>query len=81
MIIGVIDGVTRVCGKAQGYRGLPVRDEVVNCKVNGPVNVMVTAWHPTPEDLAKLNAGAAVHVRIVGTTPPPMDLEVGEPPK
>ncbi len=42
---------------------------------------MVTAWLPTPEELAALNAGAAVHVRILGSDHPPLMLSVGDIPK
>jgi hypothetical protein len=30
---------------------------------------MITAWLPTPAELAALNAGAAIHVRILGQRP------------
>lgn len=44
MLIGMIEGVTRIIGKHQGYRGLPLRDEVMNCTVNGDETpVMVSA--------------------------------------
>lgn len=72
MIIKMIDGVTRVIGKAQGYLGLPLRDELTNCSVGGVVPSMVTAWEPTPEELAALNAGGAVYLRILGTAHPPV---------
>lgn len=78
MICGRIKNATRVVGKTQGYLGLPLRDEVINCSVNGTdTPCMVTAWHPTPKELTKLNAGAPVHVKILGTRPPPMLVEVG----
>ncbi|MGJ5149859.1 hypothetical protein [Bradyrhizobium sp. HKCCYLR1023] len=81
MQIGRIEGATRVIGKSQGYLGLPIRDEQLDCSVNGPVTpAMVTAWLPTPEELAALNAGAAVHVRILGTQHPPIMVTAGEPP-
>lgn len=81
MMIGRPQGTTRVVGKSQGYLGLPIRDERFNCAVNGPdTPQMVTAWHPTPEELAALNAGAAVHVAMLGTTPPPMMVSVGPVP-
>lgn len=89
MQIGRITGATRVIGKSQGYMGLPVRDEVINCTVGGPgTPAMVTAWLPTPDELARLNAGASVHVRLVGKTivwedgrsHPPIIVEVGEVP-
>ncbi|MEE2860854.1 MAG: hypothetical protein VYB46_08590 [Pseudomonadota bacterium] len=81
MLIGTIEGVTRIIGKSQGYLGLPLRDEVINCAVNGDgTPAMVTAWQPTPDELARLNAGASVHLRIWGTAHPPVMVEVGQPP-
>lgn len=81
MEIGRIEGCTRVIGKSQGYYGLPVRDEVQNDTVTGPdTPVMVTAWFPTPDELAALIAGAPVHLRIVGTGHPPVMLGVGDVP-
>lgn len=41
---------------------------------------MVSAWQPTPDELARLNAGASVHLRVIGTQHPPVMLEVGQPP-
>jgi len=79
MIAARIKGATRVLGKSQGYIGLAVRDELTNCTVNGPSTPeMVTAWEPTPAELAALAAGALVHVRIIGTAHPPILVEVGE---
>lgn len=81
MQIGMVEGATRLVGKSQGYRGLPIRDERVVCAVNGPdTPAMVTAWLPTPAELEALNRGASVHVRILGTVPPPMLVEVGPVP-
>lgn len=81
MHIGRIEGTTRVLGQSQGYLGLPIRDEVIHDKVNGPgTPAMVTAWLPTPEELALLNAGASVHVRILGTGHPPIMVDVGPVP-
>lgn len=78
MQVGVIQGATRIVGKSQGYMGLPIRDEVINCTVNGTdTPAMITAWLPTPAELAALHAGAAVHVRILGCVPPPMYVDVG----
>ncbi len=81
MEVAAIEGTTRIVGKSQGYLGLPIRDEVINCTVNGPTPAMVTAWKPTPAELAALNAGASVHVRILGQMPPPMMVEVGPVPE
>lgn len=81
MQIGRILGCTRVIGKSQGYAGLPLRDEPVNCSVNGLTPSMVTAWLPTPKELDALNKGAAVHVRLLGINHPPISVEVGEVPE
>ncbi|WP_339767154.1 hypothetical protein [uncultured Pseudosulfitobacter sp.] len=82
MDIGRIEGATRVCGKSQGFLGLPVRDSVRDCSVaGGKVPVMTTAWLPNPAELAAINAGAAIHVSIDGTIPSPMMLSVGPAPE
>jgi len=81
MQIGRISGTTRVIGKGQGYMGLPLRDETISCAVYGEgTPAMVTAWLPTPRELEALNAGAAVHVRLIGNAHPPIMVEVGETP-
>ncbi|MDO5895111.1 hypothetical protein [Agrobacterium sp. Azo12] len=81
MQIAMIEGATRIIGKSQGYLGLPLRDEIVECTVNGQgTPAMVTAWSPTPDELARLNAGASVHLRILGSSHPPVMLDVGDPP-
>lgn len=77
MMIAMIEGCTRVCGKSQGYLGLPVRDVIINDKVNGITRAMETAWTPTPDELERLNKGANVILRILGTSPPPQLIEVG----
>jgi len=82
MLIGRITGATRVLGKSQGYLGLPVRDEKLNCSVGGEETpCMTTAWFPTPEELAAMNAGAPVHVRLIGVNHPPIMVEVGAAPE
>lgn len=35
---------------------------------NGPV--FESAWEPTPKELEMLNAGGAIHLRVVGGQPP-----------
>lgn len=82
MQIGRVKDATRVIGKSQGYLGLPLRDELINCTVGGEgTPSMVTAWHPTPKELKALNAGAPVHVRIIGNMHPPIMVEVGDVPE
>jgi hypothetical protein len=81
MQAGHVLNATRVVGKAEGYSGLPVRDETINCTVNGPnTPIMVTAWHPTPKEVAAINLGAPVHVRILGVMHPPIQVSVGDIP-
>lgn len=78
MIIRRIQGTTRVLGKSQGYLGLPIRDELISEGVNGPgTPAMVSAWEPTPDELARLRSGATVYLRVLGTVHPPVMLSVG----
>jgi hypothetical protein len=88
MQIGMITGHTRVCGKSQGFLGLPLRDEVLQVEGMGTVHQMTTAWFPTPAEIAAIQAGAPIHVSIWGSPhpqlgvplPSPMKVEVGNPP-
>ena len=81
MLSAHIEGATRVIGKSQGYNGLAVRDVAVNCSVNGAdTPAMQTAWHPAPDELAALNAGAAVVVQLLGSNHPPILVGVGVAP-
>lgn len=81
MMIKRIEGATRVIGKSQGYLGLPLRDETITCAVGGPETpCMVTAWEPTPAEIARINSGAPVLLRVIGTAHPPVMVEVGESP-
>lgn len=82
MEIGRIKGCTRVVGKKQGYFGLPIRDEIINSTITGPnTPAMVMAWFPTPDELAAINAGAPIHLTILGTVPPPVMMGVGDRPE
>ena len=82
MQIGRISGCTRVLGKSQGYLGLPLRDVLINDSVTGPnTPAMETAWFPTPDELAALNNGAPVILRVVGTGHPPVMLTTGDSPE
>lgn len=82
MIPARIEGCTRALGAPPGWTpdssgpccGLPIRDEM-----NGDVPCMVSAWEPTPAELAALNAGAKVMLRVVGVGHPPVMLYTGEP--
>lgn len=84
MLIHRIPGATRVLGKEQGYSGLPVSDEQIEMLEGGGislVNMMVTAWEPTPDELARINAGAPILLHVLGTAHPPVRLDVGNPPE
>jgi len=82
MLIGTIEGATRVCGKSQGFIGLPLRDCARYCDVvKATVPTMTSAWFPTEQELAALNAGAAIHVAMDGVTPAPMMVSVGPVPE
>lgn len=80
MIAARITNANRDLGKGQGYIGLPVRDVTVHCTVNGLVPAMETAWHPTPDEIARIVAGAPVVLRVLGDEHPPVSLDVGEVP-
>lgn len=73
---------TVIAGKKQGWQGLPINYGQTE-DLNHPGHVfptMTTAWEPTPDELAALNAGAKVIVQIIGTPPiNPMAVTVGEP--
>jgi hypothetical protein len=76
-----IAGATRVIGKSQGYNGLAVRDVLMDEKVNGSnTPAMLTAWEPTPDELARLNQGAPIILSLLGAAHPPVLLAVGEVP-
>lgn len=81
MLIGAIEGATRIVGKPQDYLGRSLRDDVLHCTVGGPgMPAMVSARQPTPDVLARLNAGACVYLRVFGTVHPPVALDVGDQP-
>lgn len=81
MEIGRIEGATRVLGKSQGYYGLPIRDVLLNDSVNGPdTPAMQTAWFPTPDELAAINAGAPIVLTVLGRGHPPVMLSTGDKP-
>jgi hypothetical protein len=76
MMINAIEGYTRRIGKQQGFRGLPLRDEILD-----GVPCMVSSWQPTPAELAALQSGAPIYVRVLGSAHPPILLEVGPLPE
>ena len=80
MLPKLIEGATRTIGESQGYIGLPLRDEVVDCAVNGDATpCMVSAWQPSPEEIEAQRAGAPVLLRVLGTQHPPAMVYVETP--
>ena len=74
---------TVIAGRNQGYLGLAVNYTTVTDPGHPGVEfpAMVTAWTPTPDELAALNAGANVIVQLIGVPPiNPMCVYVGDPP-
>jgi hypothetical protein len=42
---------------------------------------MTTAWLPTPEEIIAIVGGAAIYVRILGSSHPPILVDVGPVPE
>lgn len=76
MIPLMINKATRILGKLQGYIGLPIRDETLE----DGTEVMVSLWEPSPIDLKRLNDGASVKIKLMGTRHPPIKVEVDASP-
>jgi hypothetical protein len=84
MLTGRIRDATRYLGaprdwvpEKNGECGfLPIRDEVTSA---GPS--MLSAWELTPEEMARIAAGAPIILVVVGSVHPPVALMVGQPPK
>lgn len=73
MILGSIRGFNRTY-IAEGCNDLRVR---VDTYRDGTVT-LTSAWMPTPEELARLNAGQPIHLSIYSTQHPPVLLSVPE---
>lgn len=79
MLIQRILNCTRIMGVPKDWdkealpcNALPIKD--VTCD---GVPFMVSAWEPTPEELAALNRGETVKLWIQGTVHPVVSLTVG----
>jgi len=84
VIVGAIEGANHCFGKPDSMTdkecfSLRVRVERVEFE-GGMTTQFVSAWYPTPDELKRLNEGAAVHLGIVGGGHPPVWLAVGESP-
>lgn len=84
MDIGRITGTTRVLNAPRGWdpsqdgpcAGLPIRDE----RHSREIGRMVSAWIPTAEEIAAIQAGAPIYLFVIGEMHPPVSLVVGVPP-
>lgn len=82
MLIGRISGATRYLGAPAGWDpatqgecgALAIRD----VEYQPGENVMVSAWLPTPDEVARIQAGQPVYLWIFGTGHPPVSLSVPE---
>jgi hypothetical protein len=76
MIPKRIAGATRYLGAPKDWN--PDKDgdcahlAIQDAMLDGGTPVMVSAWEPTPGELAALNAGAPVYLQIVGSAHPPV---------
>jgi len=77
MINIAIEGTTRRIGKAQGYLGLAIRDDII--PDYGPV--MISAWELTPDEIEQINKGASIHLYVLGTQHAPVRLVIGTLPE
>lgn len=85
MLIKRIEGATRNLGAPSGWDPdihgmcsvLPIAD--IPDPTTG--NWMVSAWEPTPEEIARIVAGGSIHLWVQGTLHPVVSMTVGgEPP-
>jgi hypothetical protein len=76
MQIVTVAGANHYYGKTDDYLALRVRIDP-----NPQWGMTQTsAWEPTPDELARLNAGAKIHLIVCGTAHPPVALTVGHAP-
>jgi hypothetical protein len=81
---GRFEGATRDLGAPAGWDkdkdgpcgSLPIRDDS-----HGAYPAMVSAWFPTPEEIAHVVAGAPIHLTVIGAGHPPVSLGVGKVPE
>lgn len=57
---------------------MPVAEGHENDAVTGPETpIMTTAWLPSEGELVALNAGSAIHVKLIGRQHPPIMVGIG----
>lgn len=71
-----IAGFTREMAKNQSeYTTLAIRDDIIRNEKMA-FHCMVSAWQPTPDELAALNAGAPIYLSIFNGPYPPDTIGV-----
>ena len=84
MMIARISGATRNLGAPPDWQkdtmgtcgGLPIRDGM-----HAPgVPCMTSAWTPTPDEAARLAAGATIYLTVLGRAHPAVAMVVGDAP-
>lgn len=82
MLIGRIHGATRYLGKPPDWddsKGVHCGSlAILDMEAANGDNVMVSAWLPTPDEVARIVAGKPVHLHVWGIGHPPVALTVGE---
>lgn len=68
-------GTNAVIGQSQGFLGLPI----YHGKYGDGTPFMISAWEPTREEIAGLNEGQSIYVRLLTNQHPPIMLGVGVP--
>ena len=80
MLIGRIDGATRVLGKPVDWnpedkcQSLAIKDHTLDTGQN----VMESSWVPTPQEAEALGQGAHIHLWVWGSGHPPVAITVEE---
>lgn len=80
MIPKRIAGATRYLGAPKDWK--PDRDgecshlAILDLETDNGLNVMISAWEPTPAEIEALANGAPLYLQIVGTAHPPVAVWV-----
>lgn len=72
MCPGVIEGANLILHKPDDMTD----EECSSLHVLVEGDAMISAWHPTPEELKALNAGQPVYLYIYGSAHPPVAIGV-----
>lgn len=80
MIPKRIEGATRYLGAPADWRPDSDGDcshlAILDTEMPGGMPVMISAWEPTPAELAALNEGRPVYLQICGSAHPPVNVWV-----